>query len=159
MLSRKLASLCCFMLLSASLVLAQTPDAQSKRADIIRLLRLTGAAGGAEQAVDMMLPMLKQAMPQVPAQVWQELRSEVREDDMMELTYQIWDRHFTQQEIRDLLRFYQSPVGQKIIRETPVLRQESLAAGQKWGSQIFARLVNRLREKGYQVPANLQQQP
>jgi uncharacterized protein len=136
---------------------AQTPDSQAKRADIIRLLRMTGAAKGAAQAVDLMLPSLKQAMPQVPEQVWQEFRSEVREEDMIELTYEIWNKHFSHQEIRDLIRFYQSPTGLKIIRETPTIQEESLVAGQKWGNQIVNRILARLRDKGYQLPPELQQ--
>jgi hypothetical protein len=154
--SRKLWVFCFLWLFPVSTALAQTSSAQ-KRSDIIRLLRMTGATQGAEQAVDLMLPSLKHAMPQVPQSVWQELRSEVREEDMIELTYQIWDKHFTAQEIRDLIRFYQSPTGQKIIRETPALQQESLAAGQKWGNQLVSRLLNRLKEKGYQLPSELQQ--
>jgi len=156
MFSRNVCVFCFLLLVPFSASFAQTSDAQ-KRSDIIRLLRMTGATQGAEQAVDLMLPSLKHAMPQVPQSVWQELRSEVREEDMIELTYQIWDKHFTPQEIRDLIRFYQSPTGQKIIRETPALQRESLAAGQKWGNQLVGRLLNRLREKGYQIPSDLQQ--
>ena len=135
---------------------AQTGAPVAKRADIIRLLNLTGASQGAKQALDLMLPSLREAMPQVPEQVWQECRAEVREDEMTELTYEIWNRHFTHQEIRDLIRFYESPTGQKIIRETPALQQESLAAGKKWGDQIVERVIKRLRDKGYEIPAQLQ---
>jgi hypothetical protein len=138
---------------------AQVPEAQAKRADIIRLLRMTGAAKGAAQALDLMLPSLKQSMPEVPEPVWREFRSEVREEDLIELTYQIWDKHFTHQEVRDLIRFYESPTGQKIIKETPAIQQESLVAGQKWGAQIVDRILVRLREKGFQVPPELQEQP
>ncbi len=145
------------LLLAATPVFCQTTATQTKRADIIRLLRMTGAAKGASEAMDLMLPSLKEAMPQVPEQVWTEFRSEVREDDMIELTYSIWDKHFTHQEIRDLIRFYQSPTGQKIIRETPVIQRESLAAGQKWGNEILGRILARLKERGYQVPPSLEQ--
>ncbi|MFB3813574.1 MAG: DUF2059 domain-containing protein [Terriglobales bacterium] len=134
-----------------------TAEAPSKRADIIRLLRMTGAAKGATDAVDLMLPSLKQAMPQVPEQLWNEFRQEVREEDMIELTYTIWDKHFTHQEIRDLIRFYQTPTGQKIIRETPLIQQESLVAGQKWGNEILTKIVTRLKERGYQLPPGLEQ--
>jgi len=141
---------------AGSPVWAQTTDAQAKRADIIRLLRMTGAAQGATQALDLMLPSLKQSMPQVPETLWQQFRSEVREDEMIELTYGIWDKHFTHQEVRDLIHFYQSPTGQKIIRETPAIQRESLVAGQKWGNQIVDRIVVRLREQGFQIPPELQ---
>jgi hypothetical protein len=118
---------------------------------------MTGASKNALQAVDLMLPSLKQAMPQVPEKVWAECRTEVRDDDMVELTYAIWDKHFTHQEIRELIRFYQSPIGQKIIQETPAIQQESLAAGQKWGAAMLQRILNRLKEKGYRLPPSLEQ--
>jgi hypothetical protein len=145
-----------FVLLSAFAASAQTSEAQAKRADIVHLLRMTGAAKGAAQVLDLMLPTLKQSMPQVPETLWQEFRSEVREDQMIELTYEIWDKHFTHQEVRDLIRFYESPTGQKIIRETPAIQRESVVAGQKWCTQIVDRIAARLREKGYQVPPELQ---
>jgi hypothetical protein len=135
---------------------AQTQTAPSKRSDIIRLLQMTGAAQGAKQALDLMLPSLKEAMPEVPDQVWQDCRAEVRDQEMIELTYQIWNKHFTHQEIRDLIRFYETPTGQKIIRETPALQQETLIAGKQWGDQIVGRVLARVKEKGYVVPANLQ---
>jgi hypothetical protein len=145
------------VLLPMALPVASAQSTESsKHADIVRLLRLTGAERGANQAYDLMLPSLKASMPQVPEQVWQDLRVEVRDNDMVELTSQIWDKHFTQQEIRDLIRFYETPTGQKIAREMPEIQQETLAAGQKWGNRILERIMARLKEKGYQIPPNLQ---
>jgi len=133
-----------------------SPDA-AKRADVVRLLQMTGAAKSAVQAIDLMLPMIKQAMPGVPDEVWKQFRSEIHEQDLIDLTYPIWDKHFTHDEIRELIRFYQSPVGQKILRETPAIQQESLVAGQKWSNALVDRILARLREKGYQIPPSLQQ--
>jgi hypothetical protein len=153
--SKLLPVLLVLLPMAFSVAAAQSPES-SKHADIVRLLRLTGAAQGANQAYDLMLPSLKISMPQVPEQVWQDLRLEVRDNDMIELTYEIWNKHFTQQEIRDLIRFYETPTGQKIAREMPAIQQEMLAAGQKWGNRILERILARLREKGYQIPPNLQ---
>jgi hypothetical protein len=143
------------MPLAFSVASAQS-SAATKHDDIVRLLRLTGAAQGANQAYDLMVPSLKTSMPQVPDQVWQEIRVEVRDNDMAEMASAIWSKHFTQQEIRDLISFYETPTGQKVAREMPVIQQEMLAAGQKWGNRMLDRVLARLREKGYQIPPNLQ---
>ena len=94
---------------------------------------MTGATKGATQALDLILPSLKKSMPQVPESMWLEFRSEVREDEMLQLTYEIWDKHFTHQEVADLIRFYETPTGGSIIHETPAIQQESIVVGQKWG--------------------------
>ena len=142
-------------LLAAAALCAQTPDAV-KRADTIRLLRLTGAAEAATQAVDLVIPSLQQAMPEVPGRIWQDFRAELKQEDMIELTADIWDKHFTDREIRDLLRFYKTSTGRKIIKETPAIQKESLVAGRKWGDEIVTRILARLREKGYQPPPGLE---
>ena len=37
---------------------------------------------------------------------------------------ELYDRHFTEQEIDDILNFYKTPVGKKIIEETPKITKE-----------------------------------
>ena len=40
----------------------------------------------------------------------------------------IYDKHFTHQEIKDLIRFYESPTGKKMIEKTPVVMKEFMEA-------------------------------
>ena len=37
---------------------------------------------------------------------------------------ELYDRHFTEQEIDDILNFYKTPAGKKIIEETPKITKE-----------------------------------
>jgi len=61
----------------------------------------------------------------------------------------IYDKHFSHEDVKELIKFYQSPIGQKLVREQPGIVTESMAAGQKWGQHIAADVLKRLREKGY----------
>ena len=58
------------------------------------------------------------------------------------------DRHFSSAELRQLISFYQSPIGQKIITELPAVTQESMEAGPAVGDE--ARRVDRVaaQERG-----------
>ena len=50
--------------------------------------------------------------------------------NMVEITeqmfYPLYDKYFTEDELRGLLAFYKSPVGQKSIEVMPALTQESI---------------------------------
>jgi uncharacterized protein len=50
-------------------------------------------------------------------------------DEMINAVVAVYQRHLSKTDLEELLRFYSSPVGQKLIREQPVIMQESMQAG------------------------------
>ncbi|HET9317749.1 MAG TPA: DUF2059 domain-containing protein, partial [Vicinamibacteria bacterium] len=73
--------------------------------------------------------------------------------ELVELIAAIWDRHFTHDEIRGLIAFYESPLGVRLREMQPVLLQESLFAGEEWGRRAIERLQEKLLQKGFQAQA------
>jgi hypothetical protein len=73
----------------------------------------------------------------------------------MNMILPIYDKHFTHQEIRQLITFYESPLGRKISTTLPEIQQESVDAGRAWGEKLGDRmhqqLQERLHEKGYSL--------
>lgn len=49
-------------------------------------------------------------------------------DEMMQATMPIYQKHFTKGDITSLLAFYNSPTGQKMLRELPAIMGESMQA-------------------------------
>jgi hypothetical protein len=47
-----------------------------------------------------------------------------------------YDHHFTSEEIKQLIQFYQSPVGKKMADAGPQLTSEMMAQGQKLGQDL-----------------------
>jgi uncharacterized protein len=62
----------------------------------------------------------------------------------------IYQRHLTKTDIEEMIRFYSSPVGQKLLREQPQIIQESMQAGaavqQKRMDEMNAKIQERLQE-------------
>ena len=50
-------------------------------------------------------------------------------DDMVNAVISIYQRHLTKTDVEELIRFYSSPVGQKLLREQPQIMRESMQAG------------------------------
>lgn len=121
----------------------------NKHNDIRELLELTGSAHLGIQVMNQMLVSFKQAMPNVPEKFWNDLMKEVKTDDLIELIVPIYEKYFTKDDIKELIKFYKTPVGKKTIKLLPKITQESMVAGQEWGKKISEKVVKRLSEEGY----------
>lgn len=42
--------------------------------------------------------------------------------------YNIYDKHYTEQDLRELIAFYQTPIGKKVVAVSPLIESETLKA-------------------------------
>ena len=64
-----------------------------------------------------------------------------REQDIGEGMARIYASEFTEQELKDLVAFYKSPLGQKLITNEPKAVQASMTFMNQW-AQAFGEIVN-----------------
>jgi uncharacterized protein len=121
-----------------------------KLKDIRRLLDLTGSGKLGMQVMGQMIQQFKQMLPNVPVSFWNEFQKEANADELVNLIVPIYDRHLSHAEIKDIIKFYETPTGKKFVSVLPAVTQESMDAGRSWGMQLATRLQTRLKEKGYQ---------
>ncbi|NIR31614.1 MAG: DUF2059 domain-containing protein [Gammaproteobacteria bacterium] len=155
-------------LLSALATSTPAPASESeKERDIRVLLEMTGTLDVGQQMADtfmrQMLESLREARPDIPAATYDALREEVRStiaenlDGFVEMIVPVYSRHFSAREIKGLLAFYRTELGQKAIRVMPDLVRESMAIGELWGRnlapEIRRRVMERLQEQGYDLSA------
>ena len=125
----------------------------AKEADIRKLMELSGSANMGKQVMTQMIATFRQTMPNVPQEFWNGFEKEIRTNEMIDLVVPIYDRHFTHQDIRELIAFYQSRVGRKLVSQQPDIVRESMGVGQEWGKQLAQRVISKLKEKGYMKAA------
>lgn len=143
---------------------AHADAASSKHQDTEKLMELVGTRTILrelfDQDIDAQIEAMRRARPDVSDEFWEEFRAEFKRqaspDELMKAILPIYDKHFSHQEIRQLIAFYESPLGRKISTTLPEIQRESLEAGRIWGEQLGdrmnARLKQRLVEKGYRTP-------
>lgn len=125
---------------------AQAKIDPAKEADIRRLLELTGTkalmAQTMQSMADTIKPMLTQSLP--PGEYRQKLvdiffekfQAKANLQQMVELAIPAYDKHFSAEEIKGLIKFYETPLGQKTITALPQLMSELGQAGQQWGQEL-----------------------
>lgn len=61
---------------------------------------------------------------------------EARFPEFIELLIPVYRKHFTDDEIKGLAEFHDSPLGRKLVRVQPALGREAMAIGSKWGRRV-----------------------
>jgi hypothetical protein len=68
-----------------------------------------------------------------------------RANELVDMSAKVYAQHFSESELKDLLAFYQSPVGRKMVVEEPKVIDESMASAGQWGDLLSEDVVTRMR--------------
>jgi hypothetical protein len=68
-----------------------------------------------------------------------------RSAELVDQTARIYATHFSEAELKELLKFYKSPLGKKMVEEEPKAINGSMAFAAKWADDISADVINRMR--------------
>lgn len=142
---KKLLLILCVVVLSST-SFAQT---NTKTEKLKKLLVVSGTGELGIQAMKNMVSIFKQSYGNVGDEFWNEFLKEVSADELIGLLVPIYDKYYTEEDVTQLIAFYQSPLGKKMVQVLPGINQESMVAGQEWGKRLSEKVVNRLKEKGY----------
>jgi uncharacterized protein len=98
-------------------------------------------------------PALGKALNDVATQ----LRTEYapRASQLVDQVAQLYAKAFTEQELKDALAFYKSPLGRKISSEEPKVLDEGFHRTQQWANKFSEEVMGRMRaemkKKGYDL--------
>lgn len=129
--------------------------AKEKEADIRRLLEMIVPRDKTNHQLAEVREMLKKTIPQVPEKTWQEVLSETGIDTnmMLEIYVPIYDWHYSGDEIKQLIRLYESPLGLKMVRSAEHIESEATQRVTHRVEELIKRIQEKLRAKGYKVDA------
>lgn len=138
---------------------AQAAQANSiepaKEADIRSLLELVGARDTIQDAADNSVKQFKERISatipnnekaqRIADTFAANFQKNYDPDALMEQLVGIYDRHYTDEEIKGLLQFYGSPLGQKAAAESPKINREIQGATRAIGMQAAREAWQQLR--------------
>jgi uncharacterized protein len=78
-----------------------------------------------------------------------------RVSEIIDQVAALYARNFTAAELNEVVAFYRGPTGQKFIQKLPLITQESMVIGQRFGQSIAtelrSRIVDELRKRGHDI--------
>lgn len=158
---------CLLLILTPSLAAEgeQSKADPAKEADIRQLLQVTGMAELAQrqmgQMADQVKPLLERSLPpgerrhEIVEAFTRKFLARANSEGLIQQVIPIYDKYLTDDDVKAVLRFYKSPVGQRLLKVMPEMMKESSAVGQQWGEQLTREV---LQEMAQEYP-ELRQQP
>lgn len=154
--------------LLAVLLVPQMAAAQEPSPEALAAARELVSVSRAADHMKAMLPAIMQALKPAVVQGRAEVAREYdvlapalmksmsgRVGEMVDQIAVLYAKTFTAAEMKEVTAFYRGPTGQKFLEKTPALMQQSMAIGQRMGSQIGgelrARMIEELTKKGYKI--------
>lgn len=129
--------------------LATSAQNKARSGSVKELMELMGMQQLMVQMTDMLFEQMRSQLPDVEPAAWNEMKKEISANEIIDLVVPVYEKHFTEAEIRGLIDFYKTPLGQKVIARLPVVMQEAGKIGEEWGQDLAKRMVKRLKEKGF----------
>ena len=118
----------------------------AKEADIRKLLDLAGTKAVMQQTIDRMSesikPLMTNSLP--PGEYrdklinifFQKFQSRLDLQHMLDLIVPVYDKYFSAEEVKELVKYYESPLGRKATSVVPKIMAEAGDAGREWGRQL-----------------------
>ena len=124
----------------------QTNIDPGKRAAIQHLMEVAGTKNAMVTMIDSMTTSMKPLMiNSLPPGDYraklidlflQKFRSNIDLSQLLDLAVPIYDKYFSDEEIKGLIKFYESPLGHKTVSMLPKIMSEMSGEGQKLGGKV-----------------------
>lgn len=121
-------------------------QSEIKKQKILKLIEVTGSSKLGYQIFDNVINMIKDKNPMAEEFV-SEIKKEVNPEGISNLYIPIYDKYYTEEDLDNLIKFYQSPTGKKVTSVMPEMLNESMEAGKQWGISLAQKIIEKLEKE------------
>jgi uncharacterized protein len=122
---------------------------QATEATVRELLAATGSADMGKKMLDNMFAVFRKDMKDSKADsFFERMAAEINMNTLVEMIVPVYQKHYTEDELRAVIGFYKTPNGKKMLEKSPLVMQESMEIGQKWGREIAEKVMDRMEKEG-----------
>lgn len=149
---------CLLIVLTASVAAAQQPKVSAAReANIRQLLQLTGVMKSVSRQMDQMAeqlkPVVEKSLPpgerrhEIAEAFTKRFRARANPEALTKLMIPIYAKYLSDDDVKSLLQFYESPAGQRLLKVMPEMMQEAGEAGREWGTKVATDVVEEMAQE------------
>jgi hypothetical protein len=128
------------IILAGFLAISTMGWSQAKNGKILELMEVMGTKQNLHNVLNTMVAQYKTSYPDIPSEFWKKAISEENVNDLFNKMIPLYSKYYTEKEINDLIVFYKTPTGKKMVETMPLVMNESMKIGQKWGMEIGSKI-------------------
>ena len=115
---------------------ARADLSSEKRAEIQKMLRLTGMESRMGQMKSQIIAGMRKQMSDMSDVFWTKLEQKLDYHELIEMVMPIYDKYYTLEDLKSANAFYESPAGIRILSVSPMVSQEVVKISMEWGAKI-----------------------
>ena len=131
-----------------SMVVGQAFAAPPSEQQVRKLMDVVGLGNSLSQMNAQVTSSMQQALPCVSAHYWDSFIDDNSKQEFIGRLVPVYQKHFSADEVDGLIKFYSSPLGQKVLTEMPLAMGEANQAGQQWSHERSDQMVSELKQMG-----------
>ncbi|WP_396603103.1 DUF2059 domain-containing protein [Algibacter sp. R77976] len=119
---------------------------------VVKMFQVTGTANIYKTMINGMFDMYRRQLTDVPEDFFDKLQKEFQTsaiNELNDLLIPVYHNHLSKEDLEVVIEFYESPTGQRFVSKTPVIMQEAMVIGEKWGKGIGEKVVKEIEENGF----------
>lgn len=122
---------------------------QNKQEKVKELISLSGTFTLSKKIEAELISRYRKKYENVPDSAWKSIEPKINIDELINEVTDIYGSKFTEKEIDQLLIFYKSDLGKKIIQNSPNIMTQIQTSSSNWGTKVTNIINSDLEKMGY----------
>lgn len=122
---------------------------QNKQEKIKELIALSGVFNMSEEVKNQFMLEFKKRYSHVPEREWKQISTKIDANELINQNIEIYGKYFSENEIDDLLKFYKTDLGKKLMKNSIGISDEIRDNSVKWVEKITKDINMNLEKDGY----------
>ncbi|TZF94378.1 DUF2059 domain-containing protein [Chryseobacterium panacisoli] len=119
---------------------------QSNEAKLKELITLTRSDKMLSIAFQQFMDHYNNRYKDLPDSFWDEFKKDMSSEKIFALYIPVYKKYFTDSEVDELIKFYKTPAGQKMIENMPNLMNDSMKIGSDYAQALDKRVNDKLNK-------------
>lgn len=119
---------------------------QSNEAKLRELITLTRSDRMLSMGFQQFMDHYNNQYKDLPADFWDEFKKEMSTEKIFALYTPIYKKYFTDSDVDELIKFYKTPAGQKMIENMPSLMNDSRKIGNDYANALNEKVKDKLNK-------------
>lgn len=139
------------VLFFAFAMVAQAQEDKAYEAAMTKMLEVSKSMDAMKQLAPQIIAMTKQQVPNAPQEFWNELEKTMvgMYDEIIKAMIPVYHKYLSLEDIQGIIKFYETPVGQKLADSNTKIAAEAMPIAQKIAMENMQKMMARAKEKGY----------
>lgn len=139
---KKIISTLALLLIVSTTAFCQTDKEYSET--LKKYFDAVGNTDATNAGLEQMVEMFKSQFPDIDSQQWDKISKEifaVSMNDYFEIIVPIYQKYLTKSDLEEMIKFYQTPIGQKVSKSNTLISKELISATQQMGMELSKKLI------------------